>query len=101
MITNSYAMNLNEEQLKSVEMLAYRLFTPSMVAIAVGVDELDFVADVRIPGTPARIAFYKGYLQQQVETREAIIKAARNGSNPAQIELLKFFKQMNQAIEYE
>lgn len=94
-------MNLNTEQLKSVEKLAYRLFTPSMIALSIEVDELDFVREVRTPGTAARTAFFKGYLQQQLETREALIKSARNGSNPAQVELLKLFNKMNRAIEYE
>ena len=36
-----------------------------------------------------------------VEIREAIIKSAVNGSNPAQQELIKFFKSQQQYLEYE
>ncbi len=94
-------MSLTPEQLKTIEDLAFRLVTPSLIAIAVEIDEVDFLQDLRSYGSDIRCAFYKGYLKQQIEVRESLIKAAKNGSNPAQIELLKFFKQMNQAIEYE
>ena len=67
-------MNLTTEQLKSIEDLAYRLIVPELVAINIGVDEIDFLHEVRIPGTDARNAYYKGYLKQMIETREAIIK---------------------------
>ena len=94
-------MNLKPEQLKAVEDLAYRLISPEMVAISIGVDEFDFIHAVRTPGTEARNAYYKGYLQQTVEVREGIIKTAKNGSNPAQVELLKFLKDINQHLKYE
>lgn len=94
-------MNLNEEQLKSVEDLAYRLITLSLIAINIDVDETDFIHEVRTPGTTAREAFYKGYLRQMIETRDALIKSAKNGSNPAQLELLHFIKDLNSSLQYE
>lgn len=94
-------MNLTTEQLKAIENLAYRMLTPDMVAINIGVDELDFIHDIRTPGTDARRAYYSGYLKQTIEVREGIIKTAKNGSNPAQVELLKFLKDVNQHLKYE
>lgn len=94
-------MNLNEEQLKAVEDLAYRLITLSLIAINIDVDETDFIHEVRTPGTMAREAFYKGYLRQMIETRDALIKSAKNGSNPAQLELLHFIKDLNSSLQYE
>ena len=44
---------------------------------------------------------YRGHLRQMVEVREAIIKSAVNGSNPAQQELIKFFKSQQRYLEYE
>lgn len=94
-------MNLTTEQLKSIEDLAYRLIAPELVAINIDVDELDFIHEVRTPGTDARIAYYKGYLKQTIETREAIIKTAQNGSNPAQSEILKFLTDIQNHLRYE
>ncbi len=94
-------MNLSKEQLEQVELLAYRMFSPANIAVAIEVDVIDFIDEVRTRGTEAHQAFFRGYMQQQAELRESIIKAAKNGSNPAQMELLKLLKKTNQAINYE
>lgn len=94
-------MNLTEEIRKNIEDLAYRLISPSLIAINIEADELDFMTELRTPGTQVREAFYKGYMRQLIETREAIIKTAQNGSNPAQMELLKFFREINNQLIYE
>ena len=86
-------MNLSEEQLKRIEELAYRTITVRMIANAVDVDEIELLDEVSTPGTPARKAVMTGICNQMVETREAIIKAARNGSNPAQSSLLEFLEK--------
>ena len=90
-------MSLTQEQREEVEKMAYRLIPPGMIAINIGVDETDFLVELRTPGTEVRTAFYRGHLRQMVEVREAII----NGSNPAQQELIKFFKSQKQYLEYE
>lgn len=81
--------------------MSYRLIAPGLIAINIGADEVDFVSEVRTPGTEARQAFYRGYLRQLIKLREALIKSAENGSNPAQQELIKFIKTQQQFIEYE
>ena len=86
-------MNLTKEQLERVKDLAYRTMTSRVIANALEVDEVDFVDEVCTPGTPARHAYLSGMMQQMLETREDIIKAARNGSNPAQSELLRFLEK--------
>ncbi len=89
-------MHLSEEQLEIIEQMGYRLFTPTMVAINIETDEDEFAEEITIPGTPARIAYYKGVIKQESELREAIIKAAGNGSNPAQEQLIKMLNQLKQ-----
>ena len=86
-------MNLTKEQLDRVKELAYSTMTTRVIANALEVDEVDFVDEVCTPGTQARKAFLSGMMQQMLETREDIIKAARNGSNPAQSELLRFLEK--------
>ena len=53
-------MNFTTEQLSSIEDLAYRLIAPELVAINIGVDETDFVHEVRIPGTMPGMRITKG-----------------------------------------
>jgi hypothetical protein len=81
-------MHLSEEQLKMVEEMSYRLFPPVMIAINIEADELDFTEAINTPGEMARNAYYKGLIRQQMELRDSIIKAAKNGSNPAQQQII-------------
>ena len=95
---------LNDEfdsQREEIEKMAYRLIPPGLIAINIGADETDFLAELRTPGTEVRTAFYRGHLRQTVELRESLIKSAVNGSNPAQQELIKFIKSQQQYLEYE
>ena len=94
-------MNLKKEQLDEVTDMAYRLITPGLIAINLGVDEDEFLQAVRTQGSDIRNAFYRGYLRQEIELRDSIIKSAKNGSNPAQMELIKYIKQMQQHVDYE
>ena len=94
-------MNLTTAQLDEVEQMAYRLIVPKLIAINIDADEDEFVNEIRTPGTKAREAFYKGYLRQEIELRDSLIKASKNGSNPAQIELIKYMNTMKHHIDFE
>lgn len=87
-------MHLNEEQLKVIEEMSYRCFSPDLIAINIEVDEVVFSEEITIPGTNVRKAFYTGLIRQQNELREAMIKAAHNGSNPAQEQIIKMLNQL-------
>lgn len=91
-------MNLNTEQLEQLEQMGYALITPETAAINLEVDEVELREDIRKVGSPARRAYYRGYLRQLMETRNAIIKPAHNGSNPAQLELMKMIRTMKMAL---
>lgn len=92
-------MNLTQEQLKIVKEMAYRLVSPELIAINLEVDVYDFKMALEADGS-IRSAFFSGYLQQLIETRDALIKSAHNGSNPAQLELLKFIRDMDNKLKY-
>lgn len=92
-------MNLTQEQLNIVKEMAYRLISPELIAINLEVDVYDFKMALEADG-PIRNAFFSGYLQQLIETRDALIKSAHNGSNPAQLELLKFIRDLNIQMKY-
>ena len=65
-------MNLTQEQREEIEKMAYRLIPPGLIAINIGADETDFLAELRTPGTEVRTAFYRGHLRQTVELRESL-----------------------------
>lgn len=92
-------MNLTTEQLDIVREMAYRLISPNLIAINLEVDEYDFKQALNTDG-PIRTAFFSGYMKQLLETRDALIKSAHNGSNPAQIEILKFIRDIDSKLRY-
>jgi hypothetical protein len=87
-------MHLNPEQLNQVTEMAYRCFTPFLIAINLELDETQFIEQISIEGSEIRKAYYKGLIRQQLELRDALIKAAHNGSNPAQEQLFKIMEQL-------
>ncbi|MDO4755846.1 MAG: hypothetical protein Q4A54_05850 [Parabacteroides sp.] len=94
-------MNLTKEQLEAVESMGYLLLAPSYCSINLEVDDTDFVLALRDPSSAVYKAYYRGYIRQLVETRQAIIKAAHNGSNPALEQLMGFIVDVNQHLKYE
>ncbi len=94
-------MYLSPEQLEAIEELAYRLYSPSLIAITIEADDIDdFIHEVNMHNSEASKAFYRGYLKQLDEVRIATIKAARNGSNPAQIELCKYINSIQRDLNH-
>ena len=93
-------MNLTKEQREQLRQMGYTLIPPALAAINLEMDELEFLTELKTARSEVKRAYYSGYLQQLVETRQAIVKAAHNGSNPAQVELLKLINRMQQSIDH-
>ena len=92
---------MNEEQLETIEEMAYRLFSPTEIALALEISDIDaFVDDLKCNSTEIHKAFYKGYFSQLGELRNDTIKAARNGSNPAQLELIKCLNNIQRELNH-
>lgn len=87
--------NFSEEQLNQIEEMAYLLISPTLIAVNLGMMEADLRYHLKDETSPVYQAFYKGLLRQKMELHRSIIKAAGNGSNPAQEQL----KAMVRAIE--
>ena len=85
---------MNAEQLNTIEEMAYRCFTPDMIAINLEMNEFEFLELIETPNSEVRKAFYKGVIRLQTELREDVIKAAKNGSNPAIEQLTKLMKEL-------
>lgn len=98
---NALRRKADRKEILSVKFLIdnrVRSISPKPFDVNLEVDELEFDECVKTPGTDARKAFYRGFIKQQSELREALIKSAMNGSNPAQQELLKLRDKL---IQYE
>lgn len=61
-------MNLTQEQREEIEKMAYRLIPPGLIAINIGADETDFLAELRTPGTEVRTAFYRGIFARRLNS---------------------------------
>lgn len=88
-------MNLTEEQLNEVEMLAGLFFSPSEIMINLEIPfhlEDDFLNILKLENNhPLFIAYHKGRLTSEVQLRQSIKQAALNGSNPAQNTMIDFY----------
>lgn len=93
-------MNLTAEQLDQIEEMSYRMIPCNLIAINIEVPEYDLKEEVETVGTPARNAFYKGYLKMLVELRDKVIGAAMNGSNPAQTEVLRWMADAERRMRH-
>lgn len=85
-------MHLNEEQLKALEEMAYLLIPLKMIALNFEVSIMDLKLELREENSPVYQAYYKGLLRQKMELHQSIVKAAHNGSNPAQEQLLRIME---------
>lgn len=90
--------NFSEEQLSLIEEMAYLLISPSLIAVNLGMLEADLRYHLKDETSPVYQAFYKGLLRQKMELHRSIIKAAGNGSNPAQEQLKAMVRAMETDI---
>lgn len=88
-------MSFNEEQLKEIEEMAYLLISPALIAVNFEMPEYEMRQYLKDEDSQVHKAFYKGLLRQKMALHRSIIKAAANGSNPAQEQI----KNMVDAIE--
>jgi len=87
-------MNLTQEQLKELEVLAGLFFSVPEILTALGIplhQEGEFSEVIKYDHShPAFAAFQRGRLTAETQLRQAIWQAALNGSNPAQTTMLEF-----------
>lgn len=86
-------MNLTKEQLDQVRDMAERLINPELIAKAINIDAFVFKVLCEEPDEPLHQAYYEGFIQAKIDLHEAIIKSAKNGSNPSQLELKKLITE--------
>ena len=80
---------MTEEQLEALEQMAYLLIPLRLIAVNFEVLEYDLRNELKDESSPVYQAYFKGRLRQKIELHQSIVKAAHNGSNPAQEQLLR------------
>jgi hypothetical protein len=90
--------NITEEQLLEVETMAGLFFEPKSICIAMNWDEEmleQFILSILSMDINDKLycAYFKGRLESEVELRQSIKQASKNGSNPAQNTMREFMTQ--------
>lgn len=92
-------MNLNEQQLKELELLAGLFFSVTDIMISLDIPlhlEGEFTDIIKYRCEhPAYTAFQRGRITSQTQLRQSIKQAALNGSNPAQSTMIEFYNNSN------
>lgn len=74
-----YSTNL----LKEIELMASQMTPAVEIGILLGIDENTFVDDINSPGSPARIAYLRGYATTARKLRQNNLELAEAGSTSA------------------
>ena len=86
-------MNLTEQQLNEVEMLAGLFFSPSeiMINLEIPIHREEELRQILLLENdhPLFKAYNRGRLTAEIQLRQSIKQAALNGSNPAQASLME------------
>lgn len=84
---------LDKNKLIELERLAGVFYTVPQIAIVLQVEQLDLDREIfRNGNTPEYTAYHKGKLQSEADVRQAIFKAAKDGSGPAQALAMKLIE---------
>ncbi len=86
---------ITQEELAEVEKMAGLFFSPQDISLAMNWNEdiLSFFlqsVQLRELTDPICKVYFSGRISAEIELRQSIKQAARNGSNPAQVALLTF-----------
>ena len=93
-------MNLTKEQSESVEEMAYLLIPTDLIAINLGIDYIAFMSELRDLNSPVCKSYYKGILRQKMELHSSIVQASKNGSHPAQEQIIKMLEGITGQLRY-
>jgi hypothetical protein len=91
-------MQYDEEKLKEIEEFAELQFTPDEVAVIVGIDAGEFMAEMMDERGEIAVAYNRGRLRAEAEVRQSILRLAKQGSTPAQKQILDIIESNKDAI---
>lgn len=87
-------MEFDNSALECIKRMGASFFPPAEIAEVLEVDEVEFIALFKTPGSEVRKAYRSGFLSRQLELRERIFLDAKNGSSPAQTLAMKLMEQV-------
>ena len=87
MIQSSEA--INAEILDQIEEMAKCFFTPSEIAVALGIEDSFMKNEIAAVNSNIYNAFYRGWVQSEYDQRKCVFKLALSGSSPAQTMVAK------------
>lgn len=93
-------MNLNQEQSEQLEEMAYLLIPIDLIAVNFGMDDIAFMQELRDRESPICKSYYRGILRQKMELHTNIVQAAKNGSHPAQEQIIKMLDGITGQLRY-
>lgn len=81
-----------------VEEMAGLFFSPELIAVNMELSENDtdyFILGIKLNSTnnPMVAAYFKGWLQTEIELRKAIKQSALNGSSPSQQMMINYKRE--------
>lgn len=86
-------INLSSEQLQELEQNARLQFSISECAIILGYDQNEFAKLFENKKSPALKAYERGRLLASAEIRKAVFTQAKNGSSPAQKQMITLIQE--------
>ena len=86
-------MNLSESQLNEITELSMLQFTPEEVAKVLGLNVNEFIAEINDDSSKIAFAYECGRLKAEAEIRKSIFSMAKQGSTPAQKQMMDLINQ--------
>jgi hypothetical protein len=96
-------MRLSEEILTQItEFAKLNTFTPTKIAVALGIQPIEFHAQLKLTDSEIYRAYHTGRLKAEAEFEQSVQKLSSNGSGPAQslINKLSSQRRVNDIIDF-
>jgi hypothetical protein len=75
--------------INEIEEMAKCFFTPSEIAVALGIEDSFMKNEIATVNSDMYNAFYRGWVQSEYDQRKCVFKLALSGSSPAQTMVAK------------
>lgn len=76
-------MDYSQDLIKEIELMAAQMTPAVEIGVLLGIDETAFLDDINTPGSPARIAYLRGYATTARKLRRNNLELADAGSPAA------------------
>lgn len=88
-------MNYTEEELVLIEELGGLFFSSKEISIILEIPDDILSSEIKLETGEAYNRYKKGWLTNEIKLRKSILESALNGSNPAQVLMLKINQKNN------